>query len=224
MLGNTPFINRGGQVDPSKLFYSKQELAFTKGIAIPGGFGLIKSGSIMAKITESTGRLGQYVPYSPEDPVAALADCPGLAYIVADGTAAGICYVTMADSYKFAVGDHLGAGDSDGSQVDLGAVSAIDRTTNSHMAKLTFANDITTGITVANGGAVWIQSATASPFVKAVGVLYASVETGEGENAKGGQGVLILSNAMLYKDLLYNYDSEVLTDLGASVDGRYLIL
>ena len=51
------------------------------------------------------------------------------------------------------------------------------------------------------------------------------MDTGTGENAKGGDGVLIVGNAMLYKDLLYNYDAEALTDMSwAREEGRYLVM
>lgn len=227
MLGNTPHIFRGGQIDPSRLFFSKPELAFTKGISIPGGFGVLPAGTIMAKVTESTGKLGKYIPYTPEAPSAGLTYGFGLLYITETANGTDV-YVTMNDSYKVAVGDHLAIADADSSgasATDCGAVTAIDRTTYSHMAVITVTNSIANSTyTVAQGAALFIQSKTSQPFTAAVGVLYGAVDTGVGENAKGGDGVLILKNAMLYVDMLYNYDSEVLTDLGATVDAQYLIL
>ena len=58
----------------------------------------------------------------------------------------------------------------------------------------------------------------------AKGILLAGVDTGEGENAKGGQGVLVIKSAMLYKDNLFNYNANVLSDLSGSEDGKYLVI
>nr|BDD45816.1 hypothetical protein 15 [bacterium] len=227
VMGDTPHILRGGQTDYKRLFFSDQNIAMIKPITIPAGFGTIPAGAVMAKISESTNRAGRYVPYTPEAPSLALNTARGAAYLTTDGAASTSVYVTMADSYKFAVGDHLAVADANSynaSAVDLGAITAIDRTTYEHIALITVTNQVTTAFTVAQGAWVWIQSKTTAPYVQAVGILAGAVETGTGENAQGGHGALILGNAMLYKDLLENYDSEALTDLGGTEDGEFLIL
>ena len=231
MYGSQPYgVVRTGQTDPRSLFKSRPEDAFIKDISIPGGYGVVPAGAVMGLITESTSRKGMYVPYVPIDAgiSAALANVPGLAYLTVDGAANAYAYVIMADSYKFAVGDHLGAADSsyDGaSAIDLGAITAIDRTTYSHIAKITAENNVTTNITIARGGCVYIQSKTTAPFVAAAGILAGAVDTGTGEDAKGGQGNLVLGNAVLYKGALYNYDStEVLADLACIEDGNLVYL
>ena len=227
MHGETPYIVRAGQEDYKRLFYSDPEIAMKLPITIPGGFGIIKAGTVMAKVSESTSRLGYYVPYTPETPAAGLTTYPGIAYLVTDGAASTSVYVTMADSYKFAVGDHLGASDANtaaASGIDLGAITAIDRTTNSHMALITVTNNVTTAITVAQGGCVWHQSTTSAPFTLAKGILLGSVDTGTGEDCKGALGTLVKKNAILYKGLLAGYDSDALTDLGGAEDGQFLIL
>lgn len=230
-LGDTPYIHRGGQEDLKRLFYSDPDKALAKPITIPGGYGVIKAGTTMCIVTESTSRKNYYVPYVFADTtglIAALAadDARGLAYLVADqGGASSDAYVTMDDSYKFAVGDHLQAQDSDyATQTDCGAITAIDRTTYLHMAKITVTNTIGV-LQTSKGASISIQSKTGSPYVEGKGVLKASVDTGTGENAKGGQGVLVLKNAMLYKNNLYCYNADALSDLsGASEDGKYLIM
>ncbi len=230
-LGDTPYVNLGGQEDLKRLFYSDPDKALAKPITIPGGYGKIKAGTVMGIITESTSRKNYYVPYVYDDTaglIAALADddARGLAYLVADqGGASSDAYVTMDDSYKFAVGDHVVTQDSDyATDSDGGAITAIDRTTYSHMAKITVTNTI--GILQTSKGAcISIQTATGDPWVCAKGILKGGVDTGEGEDAKGGQGVLILKNAMLYKNNLYCYNADALADLsGASEDGKYLIM
>ncbi len=226
-LGDTPYQFRGGQEDLKRLFYSDPNRAFAKPITIPAGYGVVKAGSIMGIITEAAaGRLGNYVPYVPFDTVgmgAGLDNVPGLAYLTAAPSAGTEAQVTLEDSYKFAVSDHLTSSDDDQGNQDLGAISAIDRTTYSHIAAITVGSAFDSE-TLAKGAAITIQSATGSPYVKAQGVLKGSVDTGVGEHAKGGQGVIVLSNAMLYVDSLYNYNADVLTDLSAKVDGKYLII
>lgn len=225
-LGDTPYINRGGQVDYKRLFYSNPNHALTKTVHVPGGFGVLPAGQVMGKVSESTNRLGYYTPYVTEavEPGTGLV-WPGLAYLVTDGAASTSAYVTMDDSYKFAIGDHLVGQDSDDTPIDLGAITAIDRTTYTHMALITVTNNVTTALTIAKGACISIQTTTGSPYTKALGILATAIDTGEGENAKGGDGVMILKNAMLYKNLLQSYDANALTDLSNSVeDGQYLVM
>lgn len=226
-LGQTPYMFRGGQDDLKRLFYSDPNKAFARAITIPAGYGVIKAGAIMGIITESTNRVGQYVPYTGLDTVgnvaAGIEDLFGAAFMLNDPSTGTSVNVTMDDSYKFAVGDHLVAGDSGLSPTDLGAITAIDRTTYTHMAVISVTNSCGSE-TMANGGLVTIQSATSTPYVCAVGVLKAAVDTGVGENAKGGQGVVVIKNAMLYSDNLYNYNADVATDLSGTASTPYLII
>lgn len=225
-LGQTPYVFRGGQEDLKRLFYSDPDKAFARAITIPAGYGIIKAGAVMGIITESTNRVGQHVPYTGLDAAgnvaAAITNLFGAAFLTTNPTTGTTGQVTMADSYKFAVGDHLVAGDSDLSNTDLGAITAIDRTTYTHVAEITVTNSFDSE-TMAKGAVITIQSATGSPYVCATGILKAAVDTGTGENAKGGQGVLIISNAMLYQDSLYNWNSDVVTDLGGSDSAPYYI-
>lgn len=231
-LGQTPYVYQGGQEDLKRIFKSDPSDAQGYTITIPAGYGIIKAGTAMGIITESTNRKNYHVPYVTADTTglitAALAadEARGLAYMVADqGGASEDIYVTMDDSYKFAVGDHVATTDSDGTSVDGGAISEIDRTTYSHMAVITVGETLGAR-TVAKGACVFIQTyATAAPYVLATGILKGAVNTGVGENAKGGQGVLVVGKAMLYKDNLYCYNSDALTDLSyARESGKYLIM
>jgi hypothetical protein len=224
MPGQTPHLRRGAQVDPKRLFYSDQNIALTKQVTIPPGYGFLPAGTVMGKISESTNRAGQFVPYAVQAPTAGLAFLGG-AYLTQDGAASAECHVTMEDSYAFAVGDHLGAVDSDATPIDLGAVVSIDRTTYSHKAVITATNDVTAAITVAAGGMIFIQTDASTPFSTAAGILLTGVDTGYGEMADGGQGVVVLSNAILYKGLIPNLDAGGLADLTwATEDGQFLIL
>ena len=222
-IGDTPYIQRGGQADYRRLFYSDPAQAFKKTIHIPAGYGVLPAGTIMGRISESTSRLGQYVPYVTEDPQIG-ESWPGLALLVVEGAADVYAYIVKNEAYKFAVGDHGVAVDSDASPVDLGALVAIDVTTYDHMAKLTWTNNVTTGINVAKGGGCGIQTTTGSPYVKAVGFLFGAVDTGVGENAKGADASLVIGNAMVYKAMLTGYDAHSLADFATGrEDGQYFI-
>ena len=50
------------------------------------------------------------------------------------------------------------------------------------------------------------------------------VDTGTGADAVGAQGSIVMSNAMLYKGLLPNYDAGALTDLSGVISGQLLVL
>lgn len=218
-LGDTPYINRGDQVNVKRIFFSKSENAALIPITIPGGCGIIPAGAVMGLITESTNRVGQYMPYTPVQPVVGATVYRGGAFLTLDGAASTVVQITLADSYRFASGDHLAVADNDSynaSAVDLGAITAIDRTTYSHIAVLTVTNNVTTAMTVAQGALVWIQTKTTTPYLKAKGYLAGAVDTGVGENAKGGSGTLVIGRAELYSGLLENHDSNVLTDVGGT--------
>ena len=225
--GDTPYVIRGGQTDYKRIFYSDQNRALTKPITLPGGFGVIPAGTLMGKISESTNRAGMYVPYTPEGAAWAGAGLqtawPGVTYVTLDLTTNKVAQVKMEDSYRFAVGDHVAGLDTDNTMTDAGAILTIDRTTYSHIAVITVTNNFAAA-TVAKGAIVYHQSTTASPYVKALGVLFGSVDTGIGENSKGAQGTLVLSNAMLYQGSLLGYNADSATDLGSSSDGKYVIL
>jgi len=224
--GDIPYIYRGGQEDLKRLFYSDPTRAFAKVITIPPGYGVVKAGAVMAKISEGGDRIDQYIPYSPFDSTgmaAALTNVWGLAYLTAAPGSGSEAQVTMDDSWKFRVNDYLTSSDDDQGNEDLGQISAIDRTTYAHIAAITVGGSFDSE-TLANGAAITIQSSSGTPYVDAVGILKGTVDTGIGEDAKGGIGVLVIKNAMLYVNSLYNYNADVLTDLGGSVDGRYLII
>jgi sirohydrochlorin ferrochelatase len=80
--------------------------------------------------------------------------------------------------------------------------------------------------TVAQGACVHVEAGAANTnsYSVAVGVLMHGVDTGKGENAKGAVSPMVISNAMLYNGLLTNMIAQARTDLGATVDGQFLIM
>ena len=57
-----------------------------------------------------------------------------------------------------------------------------------------------------------------------VGILAGAIETGTGVNAKGGQGVLMISNMVIYAGLTWNFDSAAKTDLSSSDIGKFNVI
>lgn len=221
--GDSPFIKRTPQVDPKRLFYSDEKIALKKMVTFAPGYGILEAGTLVGKISESTSRLSQYVPYAIQAPVAGLPFIGG-AYLLADGANGTTIQVTMEDSYKFAVGDHIAAVDSDATPIDIGAIVSIDRTTYPHYAVITVGSVDLTAIDVSTGGMIFIQTQTATPYTNAMGVLMDGIDTGTGEDAVGAQGSVVFSNAMLYKGLFPNYDDGALTDLSGVEDGQMVML
>jgi hypothetical protein len=129
--------------------------------------------------------------------------------------------VTIDDSYKFSVGDDVIIVDSDGEVAaeNLGAITAIDVTTYTHMAAITVTTQTVDNFTTAKFAYI-----TPEGYNTCDGILIRSVDTGTGEDSKGALGVLLKKNAILYNGMLTNVDSNARTDLSASVNGQYLIV
>ena len=223
--GESPNVVRGGQEDYKRLFYSRPEQALMRDVSLRAGYGILKAGTPL-----SIDAGGKYFPYAPTVPDSSDVAQKANAFIVADGTSAAIFYCTMKDSYKFAVGDTLIAYDtntSTTSAIDLGLVVSIDRTTYQHMALVTVTSNITTGITVALSGAVHIKSYGAdntNGYSDCKGILAATVDTGEGENAKGGLAPMILGMAILYEGCCEGLDAAAKVDISASSNGNLLVI
>jgi hypothetical protein len=222
-LGDTAYLQRGGQLDPKRVFESDLNHALQRSISIVPGYGILPPGCIMGQITESTSRKGMFVPYAIQTAALVSNNFYG-AVLLTEGAADVLCYMTMDDSYKFVVGDHLGAVDSDATAVDLGAVASIDRTTYATQAVVSVSNNVTTAMNIAKWAFVFIQTLAASPHTNAIGLLAGSYDTGTGENAKGAEGSLVLSNAMVKYGLIPNYDAGALTDLSGVLSAPYMIM
>ena len=218
MPSDTPNIIYGTQEDYKKLYYSNPEAALKVPISISKGFGVLKMGTALAKNNSAAGSVGKMLPYDPTATITGAEVAPGRAYLVADGAAAATSVrVAMADSYKFSVGDDLIINDDTTSPENLGAITAIDRTTYSNMAEITFTTAIgVTAFTTARFAYVTIEG-----YDTCVGILEKTVDTGDDENAAGALATMILGNCILYTGTLLNVDSAARTDLSAATFGNY---
>lgn len=224
--GDTPHIVRGTQKDYRFLFYSNEEAALTVPVTLQSGYGALEMGTVMAKNMSNltTGGKDQLVPYNPTSFTGA-EDHPGRAYLVTDsGTTDKFVYVTMDDSYKFKIGDDIVINDNTTAVEDLGAITAIDRTSETHRAKITFTTAIGgTAFTTARYAHVLVQAASGNSnnYSDAVGILMKTVDTGTGVNAQGAIAELILGNCVLRSGMLVNIDAAARTDISASTFGSY---
>ncbi len=223
-----PGVIRGVQDDYKVLYYSDPNAALVVPITLMAGYGLLKKGTVLAVNLSAltTGNKDKHVPYNPTTFTGSASENhPGRAYLVANtGTTDSFVYVNMDDSYKFKVGDDLIINDNVTSAENLGAITAIDRTTYGHMAKITFTTAIGgTAFTTARLAHVFVEAGTSgNNYSDAVGILEKSVDTGTGENAKGALASMIVSNCLLYEGMLTNIDSASKTDLSASSIGQFL--
>lgn len=219
--GSMPQLNRSGETPgPKALFHSIREIALILDKTIQAGYGTLKSGTVMAVSTIT----GDLVPYTP---ITFGATNMSRAYLVTDyGTGATIMYVTMEDSYKFAVGDELAMAEDDGPTYhNAGAITGIDRDTEPHRAKIT----VTTGVasanfTTAKHACCYVKAGAAGNFSDAAYILDQDVFTGVGESAIGANTSVVVSNAILYTGSLINFDSTAGTSLGTVTDGNHTIL
>lgn len=219
--GSMPQLNRSGETPgPKALFHSVRDIALIKDKTVQAGYGALKSGTIMANNSIT----GDLVPFTP---VTAAEGQMSRAYLVANFVSTqDVCYVTIADSYKFAVGDSIVFANVTPVVDATGLlITAIDRDTEPQRAKITFAVAITSTVfTTALAANVYVKAGAATHFSDATYVLDQDIFTGTDEDAVGANTSVVISNAILYTGALINCDAAAISDLGMIVDGFHTIL
>ena len=219
MGGSSPQFRIGGRtIGPPPFYKSERDFALILDKTIKKGYGILPAGTILCEaVGDSNGSL---VPYCP---TAVAATDVGRAFLVADASSTDL-YTTIKDSYRFEVGDNVVGCDDTPNYTDLGAITAIDRTTHPNMAKITVTNALTA--TVADMANIYIKGGASGKFSDAKYILDSYVFTGDGEGDTpvGANAPVVVSNAILYKNMLPNLDTAAQTSLGATVDGKYVIL
>lgn len=226
--GETPYILYGKQTDYKRIFYSSPNQALQKEVTLAPGYGIIRAGTALAKNVSASGNKNLYVPYCPTTPSSADPNQKGNAFLVQNAAGSDL-YVTMEDSYKFEVGDDVILYDSDTKTTaaeNMGAITAIDRTTYLHMAKITVTATVSGTFTVANSAAIHVECGAdnTNGYSDCAGILGSTVDTGSGENSQGAVASIILSNCILYEGLLANVDAAAKTDISASSNGNLLVI
>ena len=218
-----PQIVRGVQTDYKRLYYSEPMAALKVPVTLMAGYGWIEQGSALAKNLSAAGKAGLVLPYNPTTFTGAEVH-PGRAYLVANsGTTDKFVYVTMDDSYKFNVGDDLIINDDTTAKENLGAITAIDRTSEPHRAKVTATASIGgTAFTTARKAYVAVEAGVAgNNYSDCVGILEKTVDCGVGSNAKGAVATMIIGNCVLYTGMLTNFDAAAIVDVSSATFGQY---
>ena len=223
--GDIPHVTIGVQKDYKPLFYSEQLAALKVPVTLQAGYGLIEQGQTLAMNVSAAGNMGKLVPYNPTTFPADVDS--GRAMLVADsGTTDKFVYVTLDDSYKFAVGDDVIINDNTTAAENLGAITAIDRTSQPHRAKISFTANIGgTAFFAAYYAYICVEAGTGNNYSDCVGILEKSVDTGLGQYAAGAVATLILGNCVLYEGMLTNFDDAAKTDLATATSfGQYVYI
>jgi hypothetical protein len=227
--GEVPYLVRGIDTDYKRLFYSRPEQALMREVTIQAGYGILPAGTPLAISVSAAGGKGKYVPYCPTTPDSSvIVGQRGNAPLVQDGSGTTL-YVTLEDSYKFAVGDDVIIYDANTKTTaaeNLGAITAIDRTTYRHMAVITVTETISGSFTVAQSAAIHIECGAdnTNGYSDCAGILISSVDTGIGELSKGALAPMLISNAILYEGLCDGIDAAAKTDISATSNGNLLII
>ena len=220
-----PAVDYGNQWDYKKLYYSNHMAALRVPVTLQKGYGLVRAGTTLAKNISAGGGLNLLVPYNPT--IFPVSIDIGRAYLITDsGALATTLYVTLEDSYKFMVGDDIIINDNSTAAENLGAITAIDRTTDSFRAAITVTTAVgATSFTTARRAHISVEAGNSSNnYSDCVGILEKTVNTGTGEKSKGAVSTLILGNCVLYEGLLTNLDAAAIVDLGASTFGQYVYI
>ncbi len=227
IYGETPYQVQEAEAFNKRIWYSRPEQALLKEITLQAGYGILRAGTPLAKNASAAGGVYKYVPYAQTTPDSSDTSQKS-AFLVQDASGTTL-YVTMADSYKFSVGDDIILYDSDTkttSAENLGAITEIDRTTYQHMAVITVTETVSSTFTVANSAAIHVECGAdnTNGYSDCAGILATSVDTGTGENAKGAVASIILSNAILYEGMCEGIDAAAKTDISASSSGNLLVI
>jgi len=220
-----PAVDYGNQWDYKKLYYSDHMAALRVPVTLQKGYDLVRAGTTLAKNISAGGGLNLLVPYNPT--IFPVSIDIGRAYLITDsGALATTLYVTLEDSYKFMVGDDIIINDNSTAAENLGAITAIDRTTDSFRAAITVTTAVgATSFTTARRAHISVEAGNSSNnYSDCVGILEKTVNTGTGEKSKGAVSTLILGNCVLYEGLLTNLDAAAIVDLGASTFGQYVYI
>jgi len=214
--GSTPQMNPGLMASViNELYYSNREAALLKDKVFKKGYGTVVAGTLMAAVTADA----ELVPYIPT--TVSLSD-QGRAFLLRDASAATTLYVAMEDSYRFTVGDDVIVGTSVPAYTDAGLITAIDRTTYPTQAVITVTNAVTA--TVANSAHLYIQAGASGKYCTAYCICDSDVYTGTGSDALGAIAPVIMSNAIVYKNAVSNYDAAAASAMSLVVDGAHIIV
>lgn len=219
--GDIPRVINGSEAGYKEIFAygSGKEAIVIPNVTLMAGFGVLEAGQALALNGSSAGNYGKVMPYDPTATADGATIAPARINLVQNGADTAYAYTVLNDAYKVAIGDYLYALDSNTTAQDLGAITAIDTTTYTHMAKLTLTSSLPSTILTSTYGYLVVKG-----YDACVGILARTVDTGTGSSAAGAVADMIIGHAVLYTGMLINVDSAARTDLSASTFGQYTYL
>lgn len=207
-----------------QLFKSTRDIALLLDKTFRAGYGCLPIGTVVAE-DQNTGNLVPYTPdtISQED----VSRVFSLTDLIASGVS-GEFDVAMMESYKFDAGDVIVLTDTDGSYEEK-TINSIDRASSNIKATVSLNTGVGSDFTVAKSANAYLKAEDAASGKRSVAkyIIDAEVDTGAGEYRKGGLGSVVLSNAVLNKDVVdeNNIDATAMTSLGnITADGTYYVL
>lgn len=225
--GSKPQQNDLGQIPGLRPFYvSKPTIALLTDVTIRRGYGELPVGTVLCRTLSAN---GECVPYTPNDHTAAHSTRMFATANIATGT--DVITISEADSFKLAVGDNLviAYDDTGLKSVDGGLIISIGATGTTRVVTFTTAIPASAAFTTANGVHCYVAS-TATVVADAKNVMPfcitdRPVDTGTGTNALGALVSAVMSNAILMKDMIQEYEAAMFTTgLSGFIDRRHFIL
>jgi len=198
-----------------QLFKSPRESALLLDKTFRAAYGAVPIGTVMAEDFNT----GNLVPYTPDT---ISKDDPSRVFLLTDLTAAGTSGefdVEMMESYKLDVGDDIVVTDTDGTY-EGHTIGSIDRESSDIKATVTLNSAVSADFTTANLANVFLKAEDAASGKRSVAkyVVDTIADTGAGEYAEGALGSVVLSNAILRKQVVKGMDATAMTNLGNVYD------
>ncbi len=228
--GSAPQVNRYPEGNGiNRLYYSMRDQALLTDKMIRSGYGVLRAGTLMVLMGSFDTRnadMAPMVPYTRTEVIDTNSDTEkwvGVTPVLAFDDVAETVTIPLDYVKRFKVGDEV--------MVYVNDTGATDANQNEITVITVTANGVT--LTIPGVGAA---IATATELLigpcsryddfsgKTVYVLDKDVDTGSGTEGIGAMGVVLMSNAIIYKGSIPNYNSEILPFLGASADGQHIII
>ena len=215
--GATPQVNLTGhtRIVQRRLFFSRREIALILEKTIRGGFGNLDLGTAMG-VVAGNDRLVPFAAVGNASPI-------GKTFLTVDATNGNAnITVSLSDSYRFVVGDPVVLYNTTPTY-QVTAVADITRgatTATIELADVVGAATFTTanGAFLAHRTGADVADATS---LAAAYILDQDVGTGEGIETiqpNGAMASVVVSNAVLYADVLWNLNAAAITALGLTAD------
>ncbi len=225
--GAVPQVNLTGMTRTVKkrLFFSRRESALLLEKTVRGGFGHLDVGTVMA-VLAGDDRIVPFAAFTTTTDHSPI----GKSYLTANAAGNGAdatCRISLSDSYRFAVGDTCVLYSNNGAGVwERCTILTINRTGTT--ALITMSANITSAqFTTAQNACLMHRTGAAADDTTALDnstfyILDQDIDTGEGEDTvtlNGALASVVVSNAVLYEDVIENINATVLTRIGMTLDG-----